>query len=84
MIYNKDDNTVTISFDYFIELQSASDELLQLEGAGVDNWEGYGEGYDETKSNIVEGLNLSEDEIEELTIKSANELYYKHAFGLTD
>jgi len=33
--------TVTISTEEYESLLEASDKLLALEGAGVDNWEGY-------------------------------------------
>ena len=36
-------DTVTISKEEYDSLLEASDKLLALEGAGVDNWEGYDE-----------------------------------------
>jgi hypothetical protein len=37
------EKTVTISKEEYESLLEASDKLLALEGAGVDNWEGYDE-----------------------------------------
>lgn len=35
--------TVTITAKEYDELKEAYDKLSRLEGAGVDNWEGYAE-----------------------------------------
>ena len=40
---DKTGQTVTISIEEYQELLEDSKMLLHLEGAGVDNWEGYGD-----------------------------------------
>ena len=40
------DGTVTITKDEYLKLRIAERELQILNGAGVDNWEGYGSGFE--------------------------------------
>lgn len=49
------DGNISVSLKEYIRLQTRDSELSRLEGAGVDNWQGYGEGFegwDEEKEQI--------------------------------
>lgn len=43
MKYNPDDQTVTIAKESYLKFVRSRAELIALQGAGVDNWEGYGQ-----------------------------------------
>lgn len=45
---------VTIPIEVYIDLRTKAIELSLLRRAGVDNWEGYGEGFEDFEELILE------------------------------
>ena len=54
MQHNKQDDTVTISRKDFNDLMKAEAELRALEFGGVDNWEWYGESFQQFDESIIQ------------------------------